>query len=171
MTIAVNFLLPEDRAAWETLARGYKDFYKTSVSPAELEHAWNRLLRQQDVFGYAAKRDGELIGIAHYLFHKSVWAKTVCYLQDLFVVPHARGIGAGRALIAAVAGQAEQRNATRFYWCTHEQNHDARGLYEKVARFNGFIRYEYSLLHEAQESCRSIVETDAAEQRNPADSR
>jgi hypothetical protein len=40
---------------------------------------------------------------------------------------------------------ARTRGATRLYWTTQEDNHRARLLYDKAARFNGFIRYDYAL--------------------------
>ena len=134
-----------DRAAWEPLARGYKAFYRTETSPAEYDAAWERLLRRHDVFGIGAKEGGALVGIAHYLFHASAWAERVCYLQDLFVAPEARGRGVARALIEAVAQAAREANATRCYWHTQEANATARALYDRVGRFKGFIRYDYPL--------------------------
>jgi GNAT superfamily N-acetyltransferase len=138
-------LTAEDRASWEVLARGYKAFYKTPMSAAEYETTWNRLLRQDGVFGIGAKVDGKLVGIAHFLFHTTIWAPTACYLQDLFVSPEIRGKGIARALIEAVAERARQAHAVRYYWLTQENNAVARGLYDKVAKFNGFIRYEFPL--------------------------
>lgn len=134
-----------DRAAWEVLARGYKAFYRTEVTDAGYEEAWQRLLRHDDVFALGARLDGKLVGIAHYLFHTSVWARKVCYLQDLFVGPDVRGRGVARALIAAVADEARQAGAARYYWTTQDHNATARALYDKVAKFNGFIRYDCPL--------------------------
>ena len=85
------------------------------------------------------------VGIAHYLFHRSTWASKVCYLQDLFTAPQARGHGVARALIERVAQEARAAGASRYYWLTQESNAAARALYDRVARFNGFIRYEYPL--------------------------
>ena len=138
-------LRPEDRPAWEVLARGYKAFYATPTTDAEFETAWNRLLVQDGVFGLGAFVDGQLVGIAHYFFHTSTWAQTICHLQDLFTLPAARGKGVARALIEAVAVQAQARGATRYYWHTQERNAVARALYDKVARYAGFIRYDYAL--------------------------
>ena len=144
-SLVISPLLPEDRAGWEVLARGYKSFYKTETSPAEYETAWNRLLQREDVFGIGAKVEGRLVGIAHYLFHTSVWAAKICYLQDLFVAPEVRGKGTARALIEAVAAAARQAQATRYYWLTQDNNTVARVLYDKVAKYNGFIRYDFPL--------------------------
>ena len=138
-------LEPADRADWEPLARGYKLFYRTPTSDAEYGAAWRRILARETVFGLGAKQDGRLIGIAHYLFHASAWAERVCYLQDLYVVPEARGRGAARALIEAVAKAAREAGAARCYWQTKQDNATARTLYDKVARFSGFIRYDYPM--------------------------
>jgi GNAT superfamily N-acetyltransferase len=145
MTLRIAPLLADDRGDWERLARGYKDFYKTALSDAEYETAWNRLLREDDVFAIGAQTGGKLVGIAHYLFHASIWAPTACYLQDLFVDPSARGQGAARTLIESVAEAARARGAQRLYWTTQEHNATARALYDKLARFNGFIRYDFPL--------------------------
>jgi GNAT superfamily N-acetyltransferase len=134
-----------DRAGWERLARGYKHFYGTVTTDAEFESAWRRLLGQDGVYGLCARVDGELVGIAHYLFHTGVWTPSVCYLQDLFTAPSARGQGVARALIDAVAGAAQQQGASRFYWLTQEQNATARILYDKIAHNRGFVRYDYPL--------------------------
>jgi GNAT superfamily N-acetyltransferase len=145
MSIEIVPLRPSHRARWGVLARGYKDFYETVVSDEEYERAWRRLLEGDGIHGLGAEVDGRLVGIAHYLFHKSVWAEAVCYLQDLYVEHEARGRGAARALIEAVAAEARDRGAERYYWQTKESNATARALYDRVARFHGFIRYDYPL--------------------------
>ena len=143
--LVVAPLLPADREPWQALARGYKSFYETPTTEAEYEAAWQRLMSGADVHGLGVKREGELLGIAHFLFHASAWAESVCYLQDLFTAPRARGQGVARTLIEAVAQQARERGAARYYWLTQEHNAVARTLYDKVARHNGFIRYDYTV--------------------------
>jgi ribosomal protein S18 acetylase RimI-like enzyme len=56
-----------------------------------------------------------------------------------------RGQGAARLLIEAIADRARERGCQRYYWLTRQDNVRARGLYDKVARFAGFIRYDYPL--------------------------
>jgi GNAT superfamily N-acetyltransferase len=157
MQLLVSPLAAEDHEMWEVLARGYKTFYETEASAAEYETCWRRLLGEDGIFGLGARMDGSLVGIAHYLFHTSVWAPTFCYLQDLFVAPEARGRGVGRALIETVAAVARDADAARYYWLTQEHNAAARVLYDKVARYNGFIRYEFPLERGIpdEETCRS----------------
>ena len=55
----------------------------------------------------------------------------------------ARAVGA--KLIEAVAAIARERGCARLYWTTKEDNATARSLYDRIARFNGFIRYDYAL--------------------------
>jgi GNAT superfamily N-acetyltransferase len=141
--LRIDALKSADRAAWEPLARGYKEFYNTPTSDAENEAAWQRLMAQDGVYGLAGFVDGKLVGIAHYLFHTSTWAPSVCYLQDLFIAHAARGKGVGRALIEAVAAEARARKAAKYYWLTQDNNAVARTLYDKVAKYVGFIRYDY----------------------------
>lgn len=145
MLIQIAPFVPADRAAWESLARGYKAFYETSVTDAEYATVWQRLLAQDEVYGLGAKVDGELLGITHFLFHSNTWMPRVCYLQDLFVSPRARGQGLARMLIEAVAQEALKQDAGRCYWLTQQDNHVARLLYDKLAKFHGFIRYDFSL--------------------------
>ena len=141
----ISPLVASDRADWEILARGYKDFYQTVVADSEYETAWRRLLREDGVFGIAARSGNQCLGIAHYLFHTGTWSPSVCYLQDLYVAPGVRGQGVARALIARVAEHSRNRGASRLYWLTQQDNATARALYDKVASFNGFLRYDFPL--------------------------
>jgi GNAT superfamily N-acetyltransferase len=143
--IEIRPLAAEDRAAWEVLARGYKAFYETVVPDAGYENTWQRLLAGPDLHAVGAWQDDRLVGIAHYLFHATFWSADCCYLQDLFVDSSVRGRGVARALIEKVASEARARGAARLYWTTKEDNAVARALYDKVARFNGFIRYDHVL--------------------------
>lgn len=144
MTV-VDRLRPGDRAAWGRLAAGYKAFYNTPTREAEYDEAWARLMAADGVHAFGARIDGQLVGIVHYLFHTSIWAREQCYLQDLFTDAAQRGRGVARALIAAVAAVARDRGCQRLYWTTQETNRSARALYDQVAQFKGFIRYDHPL--------------------------
>ncbi|MGH8793053.1 MAG: GNAT family N-acetyltransferase [Stackebrandtia sp.] len=143
--IEVGALRAQDRERWEVLAREYKAFYETVETDECYKATWGRLMRGEELHGVAARVDGRLVGIAHYLFHANVWSAGACYLQDLFVAREARGMGAARALIDHVAAATRDRGLPRLYWNTKQDNARARALYDKVARFRGFITYEYPL--------------------------
>ena len=143
--ISIGRLEPSDRAAWEELFRGYIAFYERTEPPAMYERSWREFQQDTTLHALGARLDGQLIGITHFLIHASTSSPDVCYLQALFTAPQARGQGAGRALIAAVAGWARQRGCIRVYWNTHESNSTARRLYDQVAENRGFIRYQIEL--------------------------
>lgn len=136
-------LNPDERAAWEPLWQGYLAFYEAQVAPETTDVLWQRLLDPDEpMFVVGAFSGRRLAGIAHYLFHRSCWTVgDYCYLQDLYVVPEARGAGAGRALIEAVERAARAHGASRIHWLTKEDNHTARALYDKLAERSGFIQY------------------------------
>jgi len=141
--IVVRPVSAGERAQWEPLWKGYQTFYQVALSDETTATTWARLHDPGEPMGaLGAYRDGRLVGIAHYLFHRSCWTiGNYCYLQDLFVAEEARGQGAGRALIEAVEKQARTAGASRIYWLTKENNAAARVLYEKVAERSGFIQY------------------------------
>jgi GNAT superfamily N-acetyltransferase len=140
-------LASSDRAAWEPLWQGYLTFYKASLAPAISDESFARLTGgAEPMGGYVAERDGKAIGIVHWVIHRSTWnTKNICYLQDLFTAPEARGTGAGRALIEAVRTMAQEKGCFRVYWQTHESNLQAQDLYDKVAEKSGFIVYRQPL--------------------------
>jgi GNAT superfamily N-acetyltransferase len=141
--IVIRPISAGERAGWEPLWRGYLDFYNTRLSPETYDATWRRLNDPAEpMFALGAYRNGELAGIAHYLFHRSCWTVgDYCYLQDLFVANSARKLGLGRALIEAVEEKARAAGASRLHWLTHDSNATARELYDALAERSGFIQY------------------------------
>ncbi|MEO8021769.1 GNAT family N-acetyltransferase [Polaromonas sp.] len=136
-----------DFPAWTPLWDGYNAFYgrkeETALAPAITQATWQRFFDPgEPVFALVAERDGQLLGLTHYLFHRSTTRiELTCYLQDLFTDPAVRGHGVGRALIQGVYEQAKAANIKRVYWQTHTTNSAGRLLYDKVAQHLGFIVY------------------------------
>ncbi|MDP3494902.1 MAG: GNAT family N-acetyltransferase [Hyphomonadaceae bacterium] len=146
-TRIIRSATPEDFDRWAPLWEGYNRFYER-VAPAEVTHVtWRRFFdAYEPMHALVAERDGALIGLAHYLFHRNTaMLGPTCYLQDLFTAPAARGAGVGRALIEAVYERARVAGSTRVYWMTQETNHAARVLYDAVAERSGFIQYRRQL--------------------------
>ena len=145
--VIVRPLRTGDLAAWTPLWDGYNAFYGRSgptALPDEITRiTWARFFDDDEpVHALVAESGGELLGLAHYLFHRSTTAVGLnCYLQDLFTVEAARGRGVGRALIEAVYAQARQAGSPRAYWQTHHTNATALRLYDQVAEHSGFLVY------------------------------
>jgi GNAT superfamily N-acetyltransferase len=123
---------------------GYNRFYGRPAFSAEItEITWSRFFDPAEpVHALVAEQDGKLLGMTHYLFHRSTTlVNHSCYLQDLFTVESARGKGVARALIEAVRDQATIAKSERVYWQTHETNITAMKLYDKIAERTGFLVY------------------------------
>jgi GNAT superfamily N-acetyltransferase len=145
----------DDFHAWMPLWDGYNAFYGrvgATALPQTVTHTtWQRFLNPiEPMFALVAVRGAALVGLAHYLFHRSTSKlEPVCYLQDLFTQPEHRGQGVGRALIAAVYERASAAGAGRVYWHTQASNEAGRALYDKMARHLGFIVYSHEVPHDA----------------------
>jgi GNAT superfamily N-acetyltransferase len=141
--IVIRPLARADRAQWQPLWQGYLAFYKTSVPDEVTETTFARFFNEAEpMHAFVAERDGEIVGIVHYIFHRSTWTEgPYCYLQDLFTAEHARGGGVARKLIETVYDRAREQGASRVYWLTQEGNATARALYDKLAERSGFIQY------------------------------
>ncbi len=134
----------EDEAEWRRLWRGYLDFYETELPEAVYASSFARLTDPEvrDYHGLLAVADGRPVGLVHYIFHRHGWQiEDVCYLQDLYVDPEARGTGAGRRLIEAVYAAADAAGRPSVYWLTQSFNATARRLYDRVGTETPFIKY------------------------------
>jgi len=141
--IVIRPLRLDERMAWEPLWKGYLDFYRFTAPQETYDATWARLHDPNEPMwllgGYV---DGKLLGIVHYIYHRSCWTiGDYCYLQDLFVAEGARKLGLGRALIEAVYAAARAAGASRVHWLTYETNAVARSLYDTLADRPGFIQY------------------------------
>jgi len=149
--LLVRELQPTDRAAWQRLWDGYNVFYgrtgAAALAPEVTEMTWSRFFdRYEPVHALVAERAGALIGLTHYVLHRStIQLMPVCYLEDLYTLESARGQGVASALIEAVYAVARAAGIRGVYWQTHESNAVARRLYDKIATRLGFIVYDKAL--------------------------
>ena len=68
---------------------------------------------QPRVFCDIAETDGEAVGFALWFYNFSTFrGRHGIYLEDLFVRPQARGTGAGKALLRALARRCSRRRST-----------------------------------------------------------
>lgn len=151
MTPIIRFAAPTDFSQWLPLWQGYNTFYGRSGATALPDNitqmTWARFFdTYEPVHAMVAEHDGRLVGLVHYLFHRStISIAPTCYLQDLFTDQTIRGKGIGRALITAVYEQARLAGVARVYWQTHETNSTAMKLYDQVAERSGFLVYRKNL--------------------------
>ncbi len=138
----------DDYPGWLGLWQGYCAALGETVPPDITEGVWQRILAPDQPIWclLACTADGVPVGIANYVLHPHTWSmKTVCYLEDLFVAPEARGSRAGQALIEGLAALGRKQGWRRVYWHTHEDNYRARTLYDRVVPRTDYIRYDVDL--------------------------
>jgi GNAT superfamily N-acetyltransferase len=145
--VTIRAVTRQDFDQWLPLWDGYNAFYgrsgPTALAPDITAMTWARFFDAYEPVHALVADDGrKLLGLTHYLFHRSTTAIAPnCYLQDLFTSEAARGQGVGRALISGVYAQAKLAGSPRVYWHTHETNLTAQLLYDKMAEKSGFIVY------------------------------
>jgi GNAT superfamily N-acetyltransferase len=136
-----------DHDQWLPLWDGYNAFYGRSgetALPGEITATtWARFFDEEEpMWCLVAEQDGALVGLVHYLFHRSTTRiEPTCYLQDLFTDVGLRGRGVGRALIEGVYDRAAAASVKSVYWHTHETNETAMRLYDQVAVNGRFWMY------------------------------
>lgn len=139
----IRSALPSDEAAWRKLWAGYCDFYGVRLQPTVTDRTWKRILDPDSaIMCIVAEVDGQVYGFANCVVHENTWeSQPVCYLEDLFVLPSARGHGIGTALIEWLRNAMRAEGWSRLYWTTQASNHQARKLYDRFAQADGFVRY------------------------------
>lgn len=161
MVITLRDPNERDEAAWRRLWAGYTRFYETEVPEPVTAATWRRMLDPAEpLFGRLAIRcteggqggqaapaeDEDIVGFAVCVLHAGTWSlDPLCYLEDLFVDPSARGEGAGRALIEDLIELCRTHGWSRLYWHTQAGNAPARHLYDRFTPADDYVRYRLFL--------------------------
>ncbi len=117
-------------------------FIKELAEYERLSHevvATEELLRES-LFGERAKAevviaydDDRAVGLALFFHNFSTFlGRPGIYLEDLYVQPHARGKGIGRALLVYLARLAKERRCGRLEWAVLDWNEPAIRFYKKL---------------------------------------
>ncbi len=137
-----------DEVAWRQLWSGYCAFNAVSLPEEATATTWQRILDGTSPVNalVASEATGALLGFANYVLHPHTWsARTLCYLEDLFVAPEARGKGVGHALIARLVAMGHENGWGRVYWHTHADNDRARRLYDRFTPADNLVHYVVQL--------------------------
>lgn len=136
-----------DEPAWRSLWAAYNEFYNATIAEAVTSATWRRILDPSSpIFARLAERDGRVVGFSLSVAHEGTWTvNPICYLEDLFVDPNARGNGIGRALIQDLIDLGKAKDWSHLYWHTKASNTAARRLYDRFTAADDFVRYRLSL--------------------------
>jgi len=73
MSINIRPITVNDKARWLELFKEYIIFYKSNLSDEQLELTWQRIHSDFNINGLLAEKDGQVVGLAHYIFRPSTW--------------------------------------------------------------------------------------------------
>jgi GNAT superfamily N-acetyltransferase len=126
---------PADAATLLTLVRGLAEYERAPGDVVATEADFVRALSSTptEMDSIIAEHDGRALGFALFFPTWSTWrGRPGIHLEDLFVVPEARGKGIGRALLARVAAVAVARGCARLEWQVLDWNEPAIGFYRAL---------------------------------------
>ena len=123
---------PGDEAEVAALIAAFRDSFDEREPPdEEIDRVVAELIGDQQTEFLLAGRPA--VGMAQLRFRLSVWTgREDAWLEDVFVVPQARGRGIGRALLEASVERARRRGCARIQLDTNEDNSVALALYASV---------------------------------------
>lgn len=134
-TFSIRLAKPEDVPTLLLLIKELAHFEKLSHEVVADEQALQVALfgERPCVEALLAEQGKEPIGFALFFHNFSTFlAKPGLYLEDLYVRPHARGAGAGKALFKALAQLAQERNCGRMEWSVLDWNESAIRFYKSL---------------------------------------
>jgi GNAT superfamily N-acetyltransferase len=129
---------------WAELYRGYRVFYTLAPDEAVIERVWRWITDpSHEVNALVAVAGQDVVGLAHYRrFARPSSGTEGLFLDDLFTAPAARGMGAGRALLAHLSALAHREGRSVVRWITAEDNSRARALYDSTATATKWVTYD-----------------------------
>ena len=110
------------------LAEYEKDLESVENTPERLGHD---LFDAKLCEAILAEQDGQVVGFAIYYTSYSTWKGPCMYLEDLYLIPEARGTGAGGKLFDRVVEIAKERKFARMDWQIIDWNELAIEFYKK----------------------------------------
>jgi GNAT superfamily N-acetyltransferase len=139
----IRAALPADEAAWLRLWRGYCESCGARIADGVTRRTWTRILDPDSaIMCIVAEVDGQVYGFAHCVVHENTWeTQPVCCLEDLFVLPSARGRGIGTALVEWLRNAMRAEGWAQVYWLARADNELARGLSDRFASADLLARY------------------------------
>ena len=126
---------PDDVPAILRLIRALAEYERLSHKVVADEAALHETLFGPDRVAetWMAVEDGAPIGFALFFRNYSTFlAKPGIYLEDLFVIPEARGKGHGKALLEHVVSLARERGYGRVEWSVLDWNQPAIDFYRSM---------------------------------------
>ncbi|WP_102782579.1 GNAT family N-acetyltransferase [Thalassospira sp. GB04J01] len=136
-----------DRDAWSGLFRDYMAFYGCEPSDAVLETTWSWIMEPKGPMECLLAVNGnQVVGFAQYrAVPETLTGAWFGQLDDLFVAPQARRVGAAQTLMERLEDIARMRRWFKLTWITADDNATARRLYDQIGKASNWVVYEQML--------------------------
>ena len=135
MAVTVRPAVAADTGLILGFIRALADYEKLlhEVEASEADLAGHLFGPAPRLFCDIAETDGNPVGFAIWFYSYSTFrGRHGIYLEDLFVVPEARGLGAGKALLRALAQRCEAEGLARLEWAVLNWNQPAIAFYDSL---------------------------------------
>jgi GNAT superfamily N-acetyltransferase len=146
--ISIHQASLDDIDTLEILFSGYLAFYQRKHESADIRQFLSERIANKESIIFIATSDAKAVGFTQlYPAFASLSLRPSWILNDLFVLPGARGMGVANALMAATRQLAAETNACEIFLQTARSNHKAQALYEKLhyQRDDEFLVYTLSI--------------------------
>lgn len=135
MTLTLRPARPDDTALILTFVRELAEYEKLSHEVVATEADMGAMLfcGAPRAFCEIAELDGEPVGFSLWFYNVSTFTgRHGIYLEDLYVRPAARGLGAGKALLAQLARRCVAEGLTRLEWSVLNWNAPSIAFYDSL---------------------------------------
>lgn len=133
ISVEVNQATPSDAALLVKLIGQMAAFEKLDATVTEADLRASLFGEAPAAQAVIVSLDGAPIGYMTYFFSfSSMRGKRALWLDDLYIVPEARGKGIGKALMAYMAKVAADHDCVRFEWIVLDWNTPAVDLYKRL---------------------------------------
>ena len=94
------------------------------------------------IFALLAFVEERALGFANVSATPFAWTGgLILFLQDLYVVPEARGRGLGRSLLQAVYDETDAMGAAQVFWMVDESDSELQAFYARQGIRTPYVRY------------------------------
>ena len=148
MNITVSHLAETDKEDWQTLYRGYAEFYNMPMEQSTLDTVWSWIHNEhKEFYGLIAKdENNKALGLMHCRAMASpLRGSEVGFLDDLYVVPEARGTEVVEALYEELNKFGNQQGWPFIRWITADNNYRARNVYDKISEKTAWVTYQLAM--------------------------
>ncbi len=135
MTLRIRDAGPQDAAVVLEFIKALADYERLAgeVEASEADVRRDLFGENPRCFCEIAEYDGQPVGFALWFYNYSTFrGRAGIYLEDLFVAPEARGVGAGKALLSRLAQRCMDADLGRLEWWVLDWNTPAIEFYDSL---------------------------------------